>query len=349
MPKRPLKLLIANHRWWFPTLVSGGDIANHEFARRLYRNGVEVRVFGMVAPNVDGTTRQRGYVTDGVRVNLVQSDFIRRLSTIIEEFKPHVVMTSCPETSCSNDDIHRMMNLFEHYSLPVVIYIHELEPVMSLFQGVCKKLAAIVTNSAFMAQKIKKRWKRDASVIYPVPSSRTFQVSESPGDFITFFNPLPHKGLDIVEQLVKKELKSRSFLFVEGFMDAGSHGIALVRSGNVVHAKRSPDVATIYTMTRTVIIPSQWEEPFGRVALEAMYNKIPVIASNTGGLSESVGQGGLLVDDFSNVQAWTEAIVHLDDDAYRQSMIGRGTKHMERFSLEQQHREFMEVFEKVMS
>jgi glycosyltransferase involved in cell wall biosynthesis len=347
MPQKPLKLLIANHRWWFPTMVSGADIANHEFARRMQRNGVEVRVFGMVAPDVEGTTRQRNYVTDGVRVNLVQSDFIRRLTNSIEEFRPDIVMTTSPETSSSTDDIDRMMSVFEHYGLPVVVYIHELEPAMKLFANGRNQIAAVVTNSHFMAGKIQSQWHRDAAVIYPVPSSKTFKVTEAHGDFITFFNPTPRKGLDIVEQLVKEELSDHPFLFVEGFMDAGSHGIALKRSGNVVHARRSPDVATIYNLTRTLIIPSQWEEPFGRVALEAMYNQIPVIASNTGGLPESVGEGGLLIDDFANVDAWAEAIRKMETTRYRNQMIEAGNTHMEKFSLEQQYRGFMDVFEKV--
>ncbi|MBN2525295.1 MAG: glycosyltransferase family 4 protein [Deltaproteobacteria bacterium] len=349
MPRKALKLLIANHRWWFPTMVSGADIANHEFARRLRRNGVNVRVFGMVAPNVEGTTRQRGYVADGVRVNLVQSDFIRRLSATIESFRPDIVMTSSPETSCSVDDVHRMMHLFDHYSLPVVIYIHELEPVMKLFEDIHHKIAQIMTNSEFMVGRIREQWQREAKVIYPVPSSKTFKVTEAHGDFITFFNPSSRKGLDIVEQLVKEELPDHSFLFVEGFMDARSHGVALVRSGNVVHARRSPDVATIYNLTRTLIIPSQWEEPFGRVALEAMYNQIPVVASNTGGLPESVGDGGLLIDDFANVHSWARAIHQMEDEAYRNQMIEAGNLHMENFSLEKQYNDFMSVFQDVLN
>ena len=348
MAKKPLRLLIANHRWWFPTMVSGADIANHEFARRLRRKGVAVRVFGMVAPNVEGTTRQRSYITDGVRVNLVQSDFMRQLDKIIETFRPDIVMTSSPETSCSDDDIHRMIHLFERHSLPVVTYIHELEPAMKLFADVQNHIAAVLTNSHFMAGRIREIWQRDATVIYPVPSRKTFKVTEAHGDFITFFNPTRRKGLDIVEHLVKNGLSGHPFLFVEGFMDARSHGVALVRSGNVVHARRSPDVATIYNLTRTLIIPSQWEEPFGRVALEAMYNQIPVIASNTGGLPESVGDGGLLIDDYSNVQAWADAIQQMEDETCRVQIIEAGNAHMENFSLEQQYRAFMEVFENVL-
>jgi len=342
------RLLIANHRWWYPTLVNGQDVANHEFARRLARSGVEVRVHGMVAPLVDGTTRQRSYFTDGVKVSLVQSDFIRCLSATIEDFRPDVVMTSSPEGACGGEDIHRMMSLFDHYGIPVVLYVHTLHPVLSLFRTLKDQLAAVVTNSNYMAEKITETWNRRAEVIYPVPSSRTFRVSEQSGPFITFFNPLPHKGLHIVQELVSGRFKHRSFLFVEGFMEPESYGVALVRSGNVVHARRSPDVAAVYLMTNMLLIPSQWEEPFGRVALEAMYNRIPVIASNTGGLKDSVGSGGLLIDDFTSVDAWADAIERMDDPVFREEIVNAGSRHIEMFSVEQQIAQFKEVFDRLV-
>jgi len=37
-----------------------------------------------------------------------------------------------------------------------------------------------------------------------------------------------------------------------------------------------------------LIVPSQWEEPFGRVVIEAMMYNIPVIVSNRGGLPEII-------------------------------------------------------------
>lgn len=42
----------------------------------------------------------------------------------------------------------------------------------------------------------------------------------------------------------------------------------------------------IYSISNCVVIPSQWEEVFGVVALEAMEMKCPVIASYSGGLPE---------------------------------------------------------------
>ncbi|MBN2804451.1 MAG: glycosyltransferase [Deltaproteobacteria bacterium] len=352
MLTRPIKLLIVNHRWWYPTLVNGADVANHEFARRLVTKGVEVKVLGMVAPDVDGTTRRRNYTADGVKVQLVQSDFIKNLSNLIESYKPDIVLTSTQGKNSGAEDVERMVNIILHYSIPVVLYIHDLNPVMNLFENLKDDLAAVITNSHYMADKIQEKWTIIPHVIYPVPSSVTFKgsshLTSEEGEFITFFNPLPHKGRDIVNELVNTKLKDRSFLFVEGFMEPESHGIALLRTGNVVHAKRSPDVASVYLMTKTLIIPSQWEEPFGRVALEAMYNKIPVIASNTGGLPESVGEGGLLIDDYTNPDAFEEAIIKMDDDDFRQDMIRAGQIHMKRFSMDKQTALFIKIFKKLI-
>jgi glycosyltransferase involved in cell wall biosynthesis len=348
MPKRPVRLLIANHRWWFPTSVSGADIANHEFAREMVAQGASVRVHGIVAPGTDERTRQRSYVTQGVHVGLVQSNYLKELVRVISSYQPDVVLTSSSEPQCGDGDIARMMDVLNHHGIPVVLYVHDPGKGMQLFTDVRQQLAAVITNSHFMAGRIRQQWGLRPRVVYPVPDRRSFRPPRRPGSFITFFNPLPHKGLHIAHSLVKDHFPDRSFLFVEGFIDPESHGIALTRSGNLVHARRSPDVATIYLMTRTIIIPSQWEEPFGRVAIEAMYNRIPVVASHTGGLIESVGDGGLLIDNFAEVEAWVGAIDKLDDRAYRDDVVSAGDRHVQEFSLFEQTEHFLDILRRIL-
>ena len=53
-----------------------------------------------------------------------------------------------------------------------------------------------------------------------------------------------------------------------------------------------------YKQADIVIVPSLWEEPFGRTAIEAMSYGIPVIASNIGGLKNIVidGKTGYLIE-----------------------------------------------------
>jgi glycosyltransferase involved in cell wall biosynthesis len=70
-----------------------------------------------------------------------------------------------------------------------------------------------------------------------------------------------------------------------------------VRAGrNITHMPFMPDprtfYPTVYSLTRLLIMPSLWNESFGLVAAEAMLNGIPVLASNRGALTETVGGSG---------------------------------------------------------
>jgi glycosyltransferase involved in cell wall biosynthesis len=71
-----------------------------------------------------------------------------------------------------------------------------------------------------------------------------------------------------------------------------------------------------------LLVPSVWEEGFGMVAVEAQSCGIPVIASARGGLPESVGDGGVLIDDYTDPSAWLRAIRGLLDDAGAYRALG---------------------------
>jgi glycosyltransferase involved in cell wall biosynthesis len=51
------------------------------------------------------------------------------------------------------------------------------------------------------------------------------------------------------------------------------------------------DADVVYSQIDFAIIPSMWNEPFGRIVIEAFAQGIPVIASARGGLSELVTEG----------------------------------------------------------
>lgn len=345
-PGKPLKVMVAHHRWWYPTAVNGGDLANHEFARMLRKYNVDVRVFGINPPGGSDRALSRRYNAEGVPVFLVRSDFIRHLKAEIRSFKPDVVMTSCPEPTASADDVRRMVDSIASCDLPLVLYVHDLEGTLPLFRGVKEQLARVITNSHFMAHKIEQLWSTKCDVVYPVPNLHSFNV-ETPGPFITLISPAPHKGLEIAEKLARDHFPKRSFLFVEGLIDPETHAIELSRRDNLVYAHCSPDLATIYSLTDTLIVPSQWEEPFGRIVLEAMYNRIPVVASKTGGLVEAVGEGGLFVEDFTSVEQWALAIERLDNPKLREKIVEAGTHQASKFSLRDETKKMIDILYQV--
>lgn len=68
------------------------------------------------------------------------------------------------------------------------------------------------------------------------------------------------------------------------------------------------DAASVYSSIDFAVIPSVWNEPFGRVVIEAYAQGVPVIAAKSGGLSELVkeSQTGYLFDP-TDVDAFVAA------------------------------------------
>ena len=51
-----------------------------------------------------------------------------------------------------------------------------------------------------------------------------------------------------------------------------------------------------------LVVPSIWEEPFGMTAIEGLSNKMSVISSEVGGLTEIVKGKGILIKDIDSTK-----------------------------------------------
>lgn len=87
---------------------------------------------------------------------------------------------------------------------------------------------------------------------------------------------------------------------------------------------RVADIRNIYRQTKVLLVPSQWEESFGRVIIEAMHNGIPVVASNIGGIPEACGGAAMLVDEYDSVDAWKNRLDKLEDEAVYERYVKKG-------------------------
>ena len=108
------------------------------------------------------------------------------------------------------------------------------------------------------------------------------------------------------------------------------------------------DVASVMRALDLVLVPS-WEEPFGRVVLEALALQVPVIATDSGGPREIITEGreGLLRPPRSP-EAWAEAIRALADDARARERMGRlgRARVQEAFTLQQHAAALVEIYER---
>ena len=113
---------------------------------------------------------------------------------------------------------------------------------------------------------------------------------------MTFVNPSRHKGLLLFARLADM-LGSRRpdipILVVQSGKAAAAlnaiPGIDFSRYPQIMAAPPVPTPADYFALTRLLVVPSVWEEPFGRVAAEAMINGIPPLVSDRGSLPHVVG------------------------------------------------------------
>jgi len=159
--------------------------------------------------------------------------------------------------------------------------------------------------------------------------------------FVTFVNPSPHKGLLLFARLADMLGARRPdipILVVQSGQTAGAlnsiPGIDFGKYPQIMAAPPVPRPADYFALTRVLIVPSVWEEPFGRVAAEAMINGIPALVSERGSLPAVVrgdfsdGGGGRVlpipawmtekttrVPAAEEIAPWYDAVCALWDDA----------------------------------
>lgn len=192
-----------------------------------------------------------------------------------------------------------------------------------------------IANSDFTARFVKDKFGVEASTIPPLVERKIYETS--PGGMVTFINPHRDKGRDIVFQLVRR-LPEIPFLIVYSWnldrQDREHLDTLSAECSNLTISQATDDMKQIYGRTKIILAPSQWQEAWGRIATEAHFSGIPVIASDAGGLPEAVGPGGVVIARDAPIDEWQSALSKLwhDPEHYRE---------MSQSALQYGHREEM--------
>jgi len=107
-----------------------------------------------------------------------------------------------------------------------------------------------------------------------------------------------------------------------------------------------------YNAADIVVCPSIWQEPFGKVVIEAYACEKPVVATKVGGLPEIVkdGASGILIPP-NNPEALANAVCNLLKDKKRAKCMGKkGRKIVEtKFSFEVVSKKCQRIYEELIS
>ena len=179
------------------------------------------------------------------------------------------------------------------------------------------------------------------AVVRPLMHENKIRIDEEfRGDCITLVNANQNKGVAQFIALAR-HMPDRKFLGVIPYYGELTLPPA---PDNIEWIPFDDDIRNILKRTRILVMPSYYES-FGRIAVESMYNGIPVLYSkpvakpkypggSTEGVEEWIRPAGIACDR-EKVEEWANAIVSLDDeDAYvsRSEMVMAHIRSMNLFT-----------------
>ena len=183
---------------------------------------------------------------------------------------------------------------------------------------------ALLYNTDWAAEDGKKKGYRHPSMIlHPPVWFDDYHTESKKRKYITLINCWDRKGGQVLVNLAKA-MPDRQFLGVRG----GYGDQIIEKLPNLTYVDNTPNIREIYAKTRILIMPSVYES-YGRTAVEAMCSGIPVIASATPGLLESLQDCGLFapeVNDASELrhEPFMEHIKALDDKQFYAELSRKG-------------------------
>lgn len=110
------------------------------------------------------------------------------------------------------------------------------------------------------------------------------------------------------------------------------------------------DIPDLLAALDVALLPS-WEEPFGRVIVEAMAAGTPVVATAVGGPPEIIEDGvdGMLVPP-REPELWADAVISvIEDRALRERMVSEGRRTATRFASDRHVAQVVEAYREVLS
>ncbi|MBU3845029.1 MAG: glycosyltransferase [Candidatus Anaerobiospirillum pullicola] len=260
-----------------------------------------------------------------------QELYFQAVGKVLDTFRPDIVMgfgTSMVSMTCFAEAKRRGMTTV--YPVLNGNHGHYTFPDVDL----------VITDSRATEQLYRRR-----DNIRMIPTGAIFDASSFVAKnrepkYVTFINPAFEKGLAVFAKLVKvceQELPDQRFLvvnlngnFAENVQylhvkgEKKNHPFTPKDFASVDMTPSTQNMKSIYRETKVLLAPSLWWESWGRVATEAVFNNIPVLASNSGGLPEAIAGAGitiappahsvqdfLSIPDDDEIKPWVEALKRL--------------------------------------
>jgi glycosyltransferase involved in cell wall biosynthesis len=307
-----VRILFVTTQSYLPQRVGGSQLSTHELSIELSSNGhhaavlcdlqwprdwtwLQNRVMSRVSRRTHPCDQWRPYrvyrgygATNGVR-------------EVVHDFRPDVAIVQ------SGTPIPVVMALLEE-DVRTILYFRDVQFGTLGGRIPNDRRLRFVANSRFTACRVAKEFGLEAAVIPPLVRPETYRTANH-GKHVLFVNPVTKKGVQTALDLARFN-PHIPFVFLESWpmhpTEVDALRTALRESRNVIFRRATLNMPAQYVQAKILLVPSVWEEAWGRVVTEAHCSGIPVVASAVGGLPESVGPGGVLVPPGSSLDVWSQ-------------------------------------------
>ncbi|WP_337288878.1 glycosyltransferase [Candidatus Methylomirabilis sp.] len=329
-----MKVLFATNHAYLPQRVGGSESSTHDLCLTLRECGVEVGVLSRLLPRRSIEAKYRSQISRRWGDCILRDDshgypVFRAWEPTLAV--PELVRNQHPTIAVIQAG--RPLTLAEQFTtcgVPTIVYLRDA--FFDNLGGAVRDHSDIryAATSRDLARRFAEAFGIVPVRIPPLVRPERYRV-ESLRKNVTFVCPYPIKGVEIALQLAGRR-PDIPFIFVESWRLRPIQRLRLrwrVRSnGNITLRSSTLDMRPVYRDTKIILVPSLCFEAWGRVVSEAQVSAIPALASSRGGLPESVGEGGILVDPDAGIDAWQGALSRMwDDSAEYQRLAALGQQH----------------------
>jgi len=325
-----MRLLFATTYGPLPDVVGGLQTTIHELCLSLLEKEIEVRVLCGFAGSRDDT------ISHYPRSDVSQGYQVIRLPNV-EESLPTVCAAFVPDAIIVQSGAPTVPLLLAALDtgIPTLLYLHNVEYYELGGMLLPDPDVMYLANSEFTARRMQVSFGIDSSVITPLVKPDLYRME--PGRrSVLYINPSMIKGAELAFRIAER-LPEISFRFTESWrLNNAWRGYCQKRAanlGNIEWSGFTRDPKALYGDARLLLMPSIWEETYGRSITEAQLSGIPVVSSNRGGLPETVGNAGELLDIHAPVKDWVSAVSRMyTDESYYTEKSQQAVKHANRDS-----------------
>lgn len=316
-------------RFMYPPL-GGGEYFIHNVLSHLTKRGFECEAACYCDP--DPRIKMQDNVVDwrGIKVHQLSRISYDLIVKFFKKHKPDVVITQsydAPDIVTAAKSLgiktvlgtHFWRNICEVQDDHVNMLTRPLSTVTIRkdLHKVFDNADELYVNSQYM-QKAVKRYvgKNIDRIITPILDKDRVISEESDRKYVTIINPDIGKGGRLFVEIAKS-MPDTEFMCVGFGNEILPDNISInseIRSiSNIVAQDKTDNMSEIYGQAKILLIPSLVDETFSMVALEAMANGVPVIASNYGNLPFLLSSNGIVIDPYDPF-IWKENIENLIND-----------------------------------